>query len=316
MNSGFRNLTLSLLLVVLAAPAFSQPTKGASELGLNGAVIIPDISPSDTTGLVDLSYGYYFRAHDLVGLNTITVLSKDVQDIYLLGRYRHLFSISTPRIFPFVGAGGGINVLASSGSPTSHWGLGSGEAGVKFFVSQRTAFEVAYDLLYVNVKDASFRQASFGAITFGFTYTFGGKKNTTERPVNGSPPSAAAVSTKSIQTEPPNAEPRPVAPSPPPSSQPSRYRGAAMQVAVLGLAVVSRGSEGAEVVEVVQGSVAGLAGLQPGDVINGIDGKTVRTPMELAAELSGRAAGEKVRLAFMARGLWQTERTVVLEAQK
>jgi len=84
----------------------------------------------------------------------------------------------------------------------------------------------------------------------------------------------------------------------------------------LGLAVVPRGLEGAEIVEVVPGSVAEWAGLQPGDVINGIDGKTVRTPMELAAELSGRGTGEKVRLAYMVRGYWQTETAIVLGGQK
>jgi hypothetical protein len=134
----------------------------------------------------------------------------------------------------------------------------------------------------------------------GIVYSFG-TKHVSERPVSAQPPSASPV-------------PRPEAPPPP--SAPSRHRGAAMQVAVLGLAVVSRGSEGAEVVEVVRGSVADFAGLQPGDIINGIDGKTVRTPMELAAELSGRAAGEKVRLAFMVRGYWQSETTIVLGGQK
>lgn len=85
-----------------------------------------------------------------------------------------------------------------------------------------------------------------------------------------------------------------------------------MQIAALGLATVSGRVEGAEIVEVVRGSVADWAGLQPGDVINGVEGKPVRNPMELTAELSGRAAGEKVRLTVMVRGYWQTETTLVL----
>lgn len=302
---------MMLTVLVLVVPAFSQPEKGASEIGLNGAVIIPHVAPSDATGLIDLSYGYYFRTHDLVGLDSISVLSQNVQDVYVLGRYRHLFSTGNPMIFPFVGAGGGVNVLASSGSPTSHWALGSGEAGVKFFVSQRAAFDVAYDLFYVNINGASFSQASFSAVTFGFTYTFGGKKNVTATQASA-PPSSAAPVKKHAQTEAARPENSSVAPKLP-SAEASHRWDAATQVDILGLAVVSRGSEGAEIVQVLHGSVAEGAGLHAGDVINGVDGKTIGTPAELAAALSEKTAGAKVRLAFLVRGYWQSETNMVLD---
>jgi PDZ domain-containing secreted protein len=47
-------------------------------------------------------------------------------------------------------------------------------------------------------------------------------------------------------------------------------------------------------------------------VINAVDGKRVKTPMELAVELSNRAAGDKVRLGYLLHGQWQSETVVIL----
>ncbi len=58
--------------------------------------------------------------------------------------------------------------------------------------------------------------------------------------------------------------------------------------------------------------MAALAGIHVGDVINAVDGKPVRTPMELAAELANRAAGDKIRVGFLIRGMWQTETVLLL----
>lgn len=55
-----------------------------------------------------------------------------------------------------------------------------------------------------------------------------------------------------------------------------------------------------------------MAALHPGDLVKAVDGKTVRTPMELAAELSGRTG--KVRITI-ARGDLTTETVVLLPAK-
>jgi S1-C subfamily serine protease len=68
----------------------------------------------------------------------------------------------------------------------------------------------------------------------------------------------------------------------------------------------------AEIVEVVPGSIAEQSGLRVRDVINVIDGKAVRTPMELQAELSSRASGSKIRLGFLVRGYYQSETVIIL----
>ncbi|MGA7294876.1 MAG: PDZ domain-containing protein [Terriglobales bacterium] len=77
----------------------------------------------------------------------------------------------------------------------------------------------------------------------------------------------------------------------------------------LGAVFVPQNFDGAKIAEVEPGSVAEMAALKPGDLIKAVDGKPVRTPMELAAALSGRTG--KVRITI-ARGKWMTETEVVL----
>jgi hypothetical protein len=93
-----------------------------------------------------------------------------------------------------------------------------------------------------------------------------------------------------------------------------RATGPGMKIDVLGVMVTMGRSTGAEITSVAPNGVASMAGLHPGDVINTVDGKPVKTPMELAADLANRPAGDKVRLGYLLQGAWQAE-TVVLLAQ-
>ena len=85
-----------------------------------------------------------------------------------------------------------------------------------------------------------------------------------------------------------------------------------MKIGALGIMAAVGTSEGAEIAEIFPNGVAALAGLHPGDMINAVDGKPVKSPMELAAELSGRPAGDKVRLGYLLHGQWQSETVVLL----
>ena len=60
-----------------------------------------------------------------------------------------------------------------------------------------------------------------------------------------------------------------------------------MPIPVLGVTVANHQGGGAEIVNVMSGSIADLAYIHAGDVINEVDGKKVKTPMveaEVAAE--------------------------------
>ena len=92
---------------------------------------------------------------------------------------------------------------------------------------------------------------------------------------------------------------------------------ATMSIPSLGVMVSPpiEGREGAEVARIESGSVAELALLHVGDVINSIDGKPVKTPMELAAELANRTPGAQIRLGYMFRTAalgWFPRETVVI----
>jgi len=83
----------------------------------------------------------------------------------------------------------------------------------------------------------------------------------------------------------------------------------------LGVTVATADNGGAEITDEAPSGIATLAGLHSGDVINVLDGKPIKTAMELAAEVSSRAPGSTVRLGYMVRGQWQTQTTATLECR-
>jgi hypothetical protein len=85
----------------------------------------------------------------------------------------------------------------------------------------------------------------------------------------------------------------------------------ALAITRLGLRATTEDG-GAKVVEVAPTSLAEQAGLKPGDVINRLDDAPVRSAAELSTMLSGKAAGAQIRLGYMVRGLWQSEKTLTL----
>ena len=140
----------------------------------------------------------------------------------------------------------------------------------------------------------------------GITFVFGGRGQAPVRDQSASTPRATV------------SKPLPAAPaqrSAAPEQTPHATT-AGMSIDALGVMVKLGRSTGAEIAGEAPNGVAALAGLHPGDVINAVDGKTVRTPMELAAELANRPAGDKVRLGYLLRGEWQAETVVMLNATR
>jgi membrane-associated protease RseP (regulator of RpoE activity) len=97
----------------------------------------------------------------------------------------------------------------------------------------------------------------------------------------------------------------------------SRSAPATMPIPPLGISVSppAEGSEGAQITDIQPGGVAELAVLHVGDVINSVDGKAVKTPMELAAELANKPSGTQVHIGYIFRtetGWWIGKETVVI----
>ncbi len=91
-------------------------------------------------------------------------------------------------------------------------------------------------------------------------------------------------------------------------AQPTAGHG--MGISALGLSVAPQEFDGAKIIGIVPGSIAEMASLHVGDLIKSVDGKPVRTPMELAAELLDKT-GPKVRIGIQ-RGDFATETTILL----
>ncbi len=85
--------------------------------------------------------------------------------------------------------------------------------------------------------------------------------------------------------------------------------GGGMSVPALGVVVAPQEFDGAKVLQIVPGGVAEMASLRVGDLIRSVDGRTVKTPMELAAELSDKSG--KVRIGIL-RGDVAVETLVLL----
>lgn len=91
-----------------------------------------------------------------------------------------------------------------------------------------------------------------------------------------------------------------------------RVSHAGLSIPSLGITAIIGSNPGAEITDEAPNGVAALAGMKPGDVINSVDGKPVSTPMELAASLANRPAGDKVKISFMIRGMWQSDTVLLL----
>ena len=122
----------------------------------------------------------------------------------------------------------------------------------------------------------------------------------------------APAETQTAQTTTPTpvtsapAQPRPASP-PPATLAPSR----GMAIHSLGIVVAPQEFDGARILQIEPGGVAEMASLHVGDLIRSVDGKAVKTPMELAAEIADKSG--KVRIGIQ-RGTFATETVILLGA--
>ncbi len=117
-------------------------------------------------------------------------------------------------------------------------------------------------------------------------------------------PTTPVTSAPQPSTSATSSAPQPIQPLTP---VPSR----GMAIHSLGVVVAPQEFDGAKILEIEPGGVAEMASLKPGDLIKAVDGKAVRTPMELAAELVDKTG--KVRIGIV-RGTFATETVILLGA--
>ena len=137
----------------------------------------------------------------------------------------------------------------------------------------------------------------------GIVFRFGGELPSSEPRARRSQPQAEPTSSskRGSPSRPPSSAPQP--------AETVSIPGRGMPITSLGVVVAPQEFDGAKIVEVVSGGVAEMASLKPGDLIKSVDGKPVKTPMELAAELSDKSG--KVRIGIL-RGTVAIETLVLL----
>ena len=225
---------------------------------------------------VEGDFGGFYKTYSEAGVEV------KVTDYFFAGGPR----INVRPLFIHALIGGDHLTGSSSGESLSQDSFaGAFGGGVEWPVSRRLAVRGGVDYVFTrhNILGGPSYTQNNVRVGAGIVYVFGGgaKSSTTERSS-----SSAHV-------------------------PPSYGRG--MQTMQLGLIAIARLEGGAEITEVAPSSLASFAGLRVGDVINAVDGKTIKTPMELQSELSGIPAGSKVKLGYMVRGYWQAETVVILK---
>lgn len=247
----------------------------------------------------DVSGYYKSYSINLSALNLGTAVVK-VTDYAFAGGPR----INLKPIFVHALFGGDHLTGSAQGFSRSQDGLaGLVGGGVQWRVSGPWSVRASGDYVFTRHNifgGPSVTQNNFRA-GIGIVYSFGARR---AREVGYVPEARPAEHPQRIPAPQPS-PPGPAAPAP-------RFSGQGMTIGVLGVVVAAGRNSGAEITDESPNGVAALAGLHPGDVINTVDGKSVKTPMELAAELAGRHAGDKVRLGYLVRRLWQAETAIVL----
>jgi hypothetical protein len=172
--------------------------------------------------------------------------------------------------------------------------------GIQFPILRKMSLRGSVDYVLTRhnlLEDTSFKQNNIRA-SVGLVYSFGGRGASE---VSSRPTSSAE--NNSTQTRPATKDP--IIPR-------STVSSAAAVIPALGIRVATYENGGAQIVEIAPGRPAALAAMHVGDVINELDGKTVRNAMELIAALKDQAPGAKIKLGYLLRATWQTETLIVL----
>jgi PDZ domain len=258
----------------------SLSTSGASATlnlsrGWDGSVNVPILRWFDVVGDVSRVW----RSYSCSGCGASATVS-----VLTYGGGPQLSYRNSPYVQPFArfilgsahsSFGGSVSNLSVSASVNSFF-VAPG-SGVDIRIAHNLWLRVGADWLHTSKDGVTVNGVR---VLGGIKFTFGGA-----RPSSASP---SSQSSEPVQTS------------------------ARMKISALGILAAVGQQQGAEIIEVSPNGVAALGALHPGDVINAVDGKAVRTPVELAAELSSRKVGDKVRLGFSIRGQWQSETILTL----
>jgi len=246
--------------------------------------------------------------HNLSDCNSTTDSCSDLS--YMVGPRYNLRDRSS-RITGFVHVLGGRDngTLVYNGTSESDTSVAvAAGGGVDYWFMRHIGVQLGpFDYLYTrHLNDFALPSQNSFRVAFGVAFRFGGelpeggpktRPSTSESQPSKSRRSAGQAPTGGVQQ---------------PAQTSVNVPGRGMSITSLGLVVAPQEFDGAKIVEIVPGGVAEMASLKAGDLIKSVDGKAVRTPMELLAELSDKSG--KVRIGIQ-RGDFATETLILLGAR-
>jgi hypothetical protein len=201
-----------------------------------------------------------------------------------------------------------VNTSGSASSTTDTSVAFAGGGGIDYWFLRRVGVQLGpADYFYTHhLNSQGVPGQNSYRVAAGIVFRFGG-----ELPAPA--PKGAPLPPPSLTPEPPKSRRGHVESQPTPvAGQPTgvvNVPGHGMSIIALGAVVAPQEFDGAKVVDIAPGGVAEMASLKAGDLIKSVDGKAVRTPMELAAELSDKSG--KVHIGIQ-RGDFATEMTILL----
>jgi membrane-associated protease RseP (regulator of RpoE activity) len=175
----------------------------------------------------------------------------------------------------------------------------AGGGGIDYWLFRHIGVQLGpVDYIYTrHLNDFALPSQSNFRASAGVVFRFGGESSAEKSPKSRPAPASSQPSSVTVR----------------PPVQPSvNLPGRGMQIAALGVVVVPQEFDGAKILEIDPGGVAEMASMKAGDLIKTVDGKAVRTPMELLAELSDKTG--KVKIGIQ-RGDFATETLVLLGAR-
>lgn len=252
----------------------------------------------------------YFQSFDLVAPGTTSSVNLNMRGYdFLLGPRINVRPVFVHALFGI----DRLSATAPSLDATQNKFASAVGGGVEWHFSRYLGLRMSADYLFThhNIFGGSSALQNNVRASAGLVYRFGGN-NPKEAKAPAARPRPEPQATKVTVAQAARPEPEATATKSAEPIAPEPRVAAVGYVASLGIQT-STAPMGVQLIEVIHGSVAEFAGLHPGDVIDSVDGKAVRTPAELLSALSGLARGDKVKLGYMVNGYWQAETTVILQ---
>jgi hypothetical protein len=217
---------------------------------------------------------------------------------YMFGPRYNLREGSNLKFFVHGLVGQDRATLAINGASLSDTSLAfAGGVGIDYWLGRHIGIQLGpVDYIYTrHLNDEDYPSQSNFRASVGVVFRFGegGGERAPKSKTAASAGQPASVSAR--QTAPP----------------PAFVPGHGLAIAALGISVGPQEFDGAKILEIDPSGVGEMASMKVGDLIKSVDGKPVRTPMELLAELSDKSG--KVKIGIQ-RGDFATETVILLGA--